>query len=255
MRAQVIAASGSLASFIASVAVPIAFPHVEPWVGYALLAFAGCLAALAVGLWIPHRKGGESGGVTQTSHGPHSPNFGSVGRDVNIYAHPPAQEPTHTMPSWARERGLATYGIHDRKQCPDTPVWWAIHRIAARIGENNSAEGYPDARRQLRQAAREGLEIWGQEQIPPIEMHDVHKHRTVWSPIPATYWQDFMLAITAANEIQEDAPHTCEEASPNTPLGRYWNLRVRKEEINRRWRKPEPPPSIPSIKTGWSKGK
>jgi hypothetical protein len=241
---RVASATGGVVGFIGSVwpdkvkaVIGNGIP-VQP-ISIALLAFAAIYFVL---LWLlkpGESSSGSAGGTTVTTHGPNSPGIGSVARDVHIHNHPqPAASP---MPSWARERGLATYGINE-KPSPDTPVWFAIHRIAARIGENNSAEGFPAARRQLRQAALNGdVPIWGQEQIQPLEMHDLNKYRDVLSRVPEGYWNDYRLNETAADEGGENAPHTEDERQPNSMMGRYWNLRLRKRDIDRTWRKPPKP--------------
>jgi len=93
MRPQAITALGSGASLLASIAVPIAFPDVQPWVGYGLLIAAAVFAALAIGLSWPRRvDGGQAQRILQETRG-HGAHAISAGRDVHVHAAPIAEQP------------------------------------------------------------------------------------------------------------------------------------------------------------------
>jgi hypothetical protein len=229
MRAQVIAAAGSGASFIASVAVPIAFPNAEPWVGYSLLAFAACLAALAFGLWWPHRKAvGEAS--SQTSHGDGAHNIGTVHGNVTIGAPvaPAAETSEEQRASYAR--------IAARHHCPETPIFEAAAYLL-RLGRSRN-----EVRLLLQQAfSDDRLSVWGRPETPPRHMQDPRIPGETWKPIQPSYWDEFRLTDVIF-DANEDHPQT--EARPHVMkdlLRRHWALRVSADQVKSEWPEPEPP--------------
>lgn len=248
MRKKVASGITGVCMAIATTVVTMIWPTINPQLGAALLALCGIGFVIAGILWFWPGKNGEAGfGTTVTTQGSNSPGFGTVHGNVTITngASQPLESQLSTVRSLSdRAERLAQQYSHGQRGCPEVAIWWALHRIAARIGETNSADGFPEARRQLRQAALSGqVEVWGQQQIDPTAIADINRHRDVWSPVPAGYWNDYKLSESASNRSQQDAPHTEDERQPNTMLGRYWNLKIHKNEINRRWPKPPQPAS------------
>lgn len=127
-----------------------------------------------------------------------------------------------------------------RRRCPELAIGQALHQIAANLGDANEENGFPEVRRQFRQYALEGrLDVWGQRQIRPI--HLKHNQRSdVWSRIDSSHWESHGLHQRAASLLGEDMPHT-ENEELGRISGRYWNLRVRPDEIRRLWPNPTPP--------------
>ena len=82
MRGRAASLVGTASSLLAGIAVPIAFPHVEPWVGQYLLLAAAFLFALTIGLWWPHKNDVSGLRGTQTTFGPSSPAIGVMHGDV-----------------------------------------------------------------------------------------------------------------------------------------------------------------------------
>lgn len=214
-------------------------------VSVVLLAAAVVYFAL---LWLlkPGEKDGEAG-PSQTSHGPHSPNYGTVqGNVINQYGpiapalqerktdhwRGPRLQDRGSRPSTAeRMLGMAR---PRRDQCPETPIWEALCIIADRIGDKDAGDGYPQARVQFRQAALEGrVEVWGQKDIPPAHMQD-ERRREVWSCVDPEHWEEYKLARAAGIEACQERPHTKEEEIGRHG-GRYWNLKVHRDDIMRRW--------------------
>ena len=87
MHSAIVSACFSAALFIGGFALPIVFPHIEPWVAKYMLWLAAMLLVLAGGIWLWGLRRSDNGGhvVTQTSNGPHSPNLnGTFHGDVTI---------------------------------------------------------------------------------------------------------------------------------------------------------------------------
>lgn len=146
--------------------------------------------------------------------------------------------------SQAARSGLATR--FDEPEEPETPIWVALEKIAGRIGDGNSEEGFPKARQQLRQAALNGrVTLWGREQINPQSIQD-NRHRDVSAPIPKVYWNDYRINREAAAEANENEAHTEYEDLPSSLKGRYWRIRAYLKEINDRWQQPEEPILYPA---------
>lgn len=245
---------------------------VQP-IGIALLAASVIYFAL---LWLlKPGEGNEGGGTTITTSGPNSPGFGSVGGNVTITHHhaPAATQPvksphgssrytSENLDALARVMRAGPYrgnlengdltGLlrrpsaadivlrrmrEQRGRCPEMPIWQALHKIAGRIGDTDEENGFPEAQRQFRQAALEGrVDVWGQQDIPPAHMTD-ERHRDVWTRIEADHWNEYKLARAASFEALQERPHTKEEELGRHG-GRYWNLKVRPEDIRHRWPKP-----------------
>ena len=230
-------------------------------ISIALLALSAVYFLL---LWLlkpGERKGGDAGGNSITTGGPNSPGFGTVHGNVTIHAAPAATQERKNLHGSALldpltlrrleramrggpSRGSRAQAIADqiareqRQRCPEMPVWEALHQIAQRIGDTDEENGFPDARRQFRQAALEGrVDVWGQQDIPPAHMSD-ERHREVWTRIESDHWAEYKLTRAATIEACQERPHTKEEEFGRHG-GRYWNLKVRPEEIRRRW--PEQP--------------
>lgn len=75
--------------------MPIAFPNIDPKIAEYLLWLAAGLLILAFLLWLWGFRGGNSGdGVTQTTHGPSSPNVqGNFHGPVTFNSPPPEPSP------------------------------------------------------------------------------------------------------------------------------------------------------------------
>jgi hypothetical protein len=206
----------------------------------------------------------------QTTHGSQSPNYGRVEGGVHNYYGPPnpaeKQERKSPYGLGARivdgdtGRALAQMLESDdlshllrrpntaevvlrkmreqRQRCPEMPIHIALHWIATRIGDKDKANGFPKARQQFRQRAREGqVDAWGQRQIPPQHMQD-NRRKGVWSPIDPDHWEDHALHPRAANKDAQEEPHT-EEEETGRISDRYWSLKVHEDDINHRWPKPQ----------------
>ena len=94
MRPAVVSGCSAAALAIGGWALPIVFPHVEPWVAKYMLWFAVFLLAGAVALWLLGlRKPTTDGTISQTSLGPQSPNIGPTGGNVTINYGPPVEPP------------------------------------------------------------------------------------------------------------------------------------------------------------------
>lgn len=139
MRFSAASAIGSGASLIASIAVPIAFPHLDPWIGRWLLILAAALGALALGLYLARRKGGDGdNGTSQLSTGPNSPNMaGTFNAPVtqNFHAAPPPpavryppRSPYGSAKSAAPPRPIA-FGVY-----PDMTLAEVVSRLLDKQG-------------------------------------------------------------------------------------------------------------------------
>lgn len=262
MRISTAAGVGSVASLLAGVGVPIAFPDAQPWIGQALLLGAGLLLALVVGLWWPRKNNDEGSGTTQTTHGAHSPIFRDVHGSVTINPTPAATQPAKSPhgSGW-NERSLAGLervmrggferrsraqalvertAREERQRCPEMPIWQAVQHVASVIGDSDKENCYPEARSQIRQAALEQrIDVWGKHEIVPDHMAAPLRSRKVWKAIEPSYWEDYEIAAYAADPSTDDQPHTqMEEFFSGGSFNRYWSLRVRKHQVEGRWRRP-----------------
>jgi hypothetical protein len=84
MRIKGATLAGAGVSALVGIGVPIAFPDVQPWVGYCLLAFAACLAFLSLGMALPRWMGGGEAGVSSETVGTKiaGDSFGSTSADT-----------------------------------------------------------------------------------------------------------------------------------------------------------------------------
>jgi hypothetical protein len=253
MRISTVAGIGSAASLLAGIGVPIAFQHVQPWVGQYLLIAAGFLFALMLGLWWAHKhKDTEGGGTTVATGGPDSPGFGIVHGNVTFNARALSRHPTDGVPLPTTRRR------EEDERCPEMPIWKAIQHVSRIIGENDSTS-YPRSRQAIRQAALEGqLVVWGRKEIPPAHLKAPQGASSVRSKIAPEYWHDYELTSYATVERFEDddnREHTWNEGFRREIGGRYWGLRVRAKTVKRLWQeppRPTPPPTIPPLATGWN---
>jgi hypothetical protein len=119
-------------------------------------------------------------------------------------------------------------------------IWKAVERVARVIGETDTADSFPQARQQIRQAAADGrIDVWGQKDIPPAHYQD-DRHSTIWTPIEADYWHDHELNPMATVERFDNTAHTWREDLHSLHGDRYWSFRVRERQIKARWRDPKP---------------
>jgi hypothetical protein len=124
------------------------------------------------------------------------------------------------------------------------PIWKAVQLAAEVVQDHDDNKCYPEARRQLRQAALEGrIDVWGQKEIPPRHLND-EGHSVVWSKIEPSYWHDYDLSPLSTGELYEDRDHTWKEGDIVSKGNRYWNLKVRKKDIESLFwgRLPKPKP-------------
>lgn len=132
------------------------------------------------------------------------------------------------------------------KRCPEMPMWKAVEYVRGVIGDDNLHGCYSEARRQIRQAALENrLEIWGRKEIPPVTMSTPLGASGAWSKIEPDYWNQYELSSLAVGEHFEQRDHTWNEAFKNEVGQRYWELRVRKAQVERLWRKDNPEARVP----------
>lgn len=172
-----------------------------------------------------------------TTHGPQSHNI-SAQRDVHI---------THAAPAAVQEPkspcGSARLPEPSRKprRCPEMPMWKAVEYVSSIIGDTDEQHCYPEARRLIRQAARdERIEVWGRKGLLPEHMNAPLRCSDIWTPIEAGYWDDFKLNPLATGQLFEDREHTDAEPHVRSGIlsGQYWNLRVSESDFHNEWRKP-----------------
>lgn len=239
MRISTAAGVGSVASLLAGIGVPIAFPHVEPWVGQYLLIAAGLLFALALGLWL---KGGSNGAVTVSTTGPHSPAIGSVARDLNIHHHaPPSRE--HISPHGPQTPSLRLQGRADQ---PSLSVADALELIQQAIGTGR------DAWLELRQAARDDeIGVWGRPETTGPEIGGRRRFGEMRELIEPFYWQKWRIVRDLAKLREIDEPQTEPEFGDHT-YDSYTNITVSRDEIEGKWLKP--PPTRQARRTNYGPG-
>ncbi len=128
------------------------------------------------------------------------------------------------------------------KRCPELPIWEAVEYVRQVIGDDDFQNCYPEARRQMRQAALEDrLEIWGRKEIPPITLSTPLGGSGAWSRIEPSYWAEHELNSLAIGQLFQEREHTWEEAFKNKIGHRYWELKVRRAQIERLWSVKQPP--------------
>lgn len=234
MRISAASAIGSGASLVAGIAVPIAFPHLDPSIGRWLLVLAVALAALALGLWFPQRKGSAEGGTTVTTTGPHSPGIGSA-RDVHIYNHPPAaalQELKQAVSPGPRLPRLSSPNPERDTPFADALMFASTGSWTASI-DHVDPELWQERKRDIEELAADGkLSVWGKRFVdsPVADMID-----RVYEPIPAEFWRDGTV-----NWLQ--LPHgraETEERDWHHPLDKHYHeLMVSRAEVEARWPAP-----------------
>lgn len=254
MRPAIISGFSAVAFAIGGWAVPLVFPQVDPQIAKWMLGFAVTLLLIALLLWFrglkqPEQK--EQYGLNQITDGNQSPAIGSIGGDAHLYF---GGQPEPNLPSGSRggtdeslaglERAMS--GVNKLEQsrrasCPIFPMWEAVMHVASVVKDVDETACYPIARREIRQAARDGrIEIWGRPTIPLTRLAQLPQPKEIWEPIGSEYWSDFKLNSMAVGEIWQEHPHT--EAEAHVTKGRdggmYWTLRVDQRDIERTWRKP-----------------
>jgi hypothetical protein len=128
------------------------------------------------------------------------------------------------------------------KRCPEMPIWEAVEYVRQVIGDDDFQNCYPEARRQIRQAALEDrLEIWGRKEIPPNTYDTPLGASRAWSKIEPNYWTQHELSSLAIGQLFQEREHTWEEAFKNKIGDRYWELKVRQPQLDRIWRVKQPP--------------
>jgi hypothetical protein len=122
------------------------------------------------------------------------------------------------------------------KRCPELPMWKAVEHVRNVIGDDDSHGCYPKARAAIRQAALEDrLEIWGRKELPQPYVHARESGSAVWTRIAPDYWHDHELASFAISEVCQNHDHTWVEANILQKGSRYWELKVRKAQVERLW--------------------
>jgi hypothetical protein len=117
------------------------------------------------------------------------------------------------------------------------PIWQAVEHVRAVIGDNDEDNCYPEARREIRQAALgEQIKLVGRRELPPP--HAPGYHSDVWTEVPPKYWKANELNALATGCAYTEHEHTWPE--PFVVHGfknRYWSLKAIRSEIEQRWRK------------------
>lgn len=121
---------------------------------------------------------------------------------------------------------------------PEFPVWKAVAHIAGVVGDQDDSGGYPEARRQFRQAALQGnLEVWGRKPTGQQANRFDWKRSEAWSPIDPLYWRNWGLNERSIRELREADAHT--EADERVITGlvceRYWDLRICENKLLSLW--------------------
>ena len=133
-------------------------------------------------------------------------------------------------------RHLEHVAIESAKRCPEMPIWKAVEYVRQAVGDDDFHDCYPEARRQIRQAALEDrLEVWGRKEVAPAHLTAPQAASSVWTKIQTDYWQEHELASIAISEHADDQAHTWTEGNILKIGDRYWSLRVRQPEVERRW--------------------
>jgi hypothetical protein len=259
-RVTTIAGIAGFGSLLAGVGGPKVIEGLPPWVNIALF---GAGAVLILAAFVSHllsRKEDERSGVNQTSHGSYSPNIYGPVRDVHIHPIPAATQPSRSpyggrirraedrpgrirnnLSSYAEPlvRRLEAEKAAEAKMCPAMPIAKAVEHVRAVIGDTNDGNCYPEARRQIRQAALEGrVEIWGRRQIPLDHMKSPLAGSEVWTSIAPEHWEEYELSAYATDPMFANQPHTQPESWRGTNLTRHWELKVREKQIRRIWKHP-----------------
>lgn len=206
----------------------------DPPVWLPPLILIACLLVLVWSLW--PREDEEApvpaGPVTsQKTYGDGSHNIGQA-RDVHI----------HHAPAATQERKTDHWKIRSEpKRVSNTRIWEAIEWVAKSIGEIDHEHSFPEARRELRQAALDGrIEIFGRKEIAPPHMSAPEACVEVWSAISPGFWNDWRITEMAAGPLHDERPHTAAEEHIRTGLmsGRFWALRVDSTQLSREFPQP-----------------
>lgn len=231
---------------VGSLAQMLADPPFEmPW-----LIFAIAVVILTWSLW-PRAPREESEAepsapsigpnINQRTTGPNSPTFAGPVRDVHIYPSPAAtQERKHPHPQSRSgvRRAVERMIAQEANRCPEWPVWRAVEHVATVVGDADDAHCFPEARRQLRQAAAEGaIRFWGQRDTAASHFKD-DRHNSLWTPIEQDYWRDYKFNAMATGSTAEDQHHTTFEEFAGKRGARYWQVKVDKRAVERYWQRP-----------------
>jgi len=247
MRPQLITAIGSGASLLASVAVPIAFPHIDPLIGKYLLVAALALFALTVGLWWPRRHQ-EHGGFTQSTAGPGAHNI-SAARDVHIHPSPAAiQERKQYSDQGGSKRGYARLEV--MRKCPPMRIAEALAHLLS-LGRSRE-----DARLELQQAFRDNrIVVWGRAEITPPHMSAPFRAQETWQIVPPLYWTEFRLTDEAFSPDERGPQTEAQDHIRKRLLRRYWSMRVHPGQVHEEWPQPTTPGRPPDLgPNGWMAG-
>jgi hypothetical protein len=241
-------AAAQLPSDAGKVAVLLADPPIYlPW-----LIFAACVFVLAWSLWPRDKEPEQDSGATAnqaTTLGTGSHALaGTFNAPIHINPLPAAvQERKYPgrialpkMDIAADEARRLRERQAEAKRCPEMPIAAAVEHVASVVGDIDCENCYPEARRQIRQAAlEERIHVWGKHEIVPDHMQAPLRSRTIWKPIEPAYWENYELAAYSTDPSTDDQPHTqMEEFISGGTFNRYWSLRVRKRQIEQRWHKP-----------------
>lgn len=222
----------------AGIGLPKVIEAMSPQVAYAL-AIIGAVLLLTTFVWSILNKGSAQGdGSTgQTTHGPHSPAFGTVHGGVSInHAAPAATQPLKSPYGTAQHKSPP-------QQVPRGKIWEAVEWVAKAIGDGDHERCFPEARRALRQAALDGrISMFGRKEITPSYMSAPEECVEVWSRIKPDYWNDWRLTEMATGPLHDERPHTAAEPHIRTGLmsGRYWALRVDESQVRNEWPQKSP---------------
>lgn len=214
--------------------VPELVSTLPDWVRYTLVGVGGALIFTSWLWWLLNKGKGDAdeGGVAQTTHGPHSPNYSKVEGGVHNYFAPPpaAPEPVRT----SRPRGYAR--IDAMRRCPEMPISEALAYLTS-LGRSRE-----EARRTLQQAFRDQrMEVWGRAEITPRHLSAPFSAQETWERVHPHYWTEFKLSEEAFDADGEQPQTVAQDHVRKRVLRRYWSLRVSREQLKEEWPAPRPP--------------
>ena len=217
MRAKIVTGCSGIGLAAVSFALPVVFPHVDPWVAKVVLGAGILLIFIAFVLWVSSLGGRASeSGATQTTYGPQSPAIGSVAGDVHLYAqsHPVAVNEPAAPPTQSQRR--------DQRQ-PDLPFTGVLVRLYKKKGGMPEEEGKKqEFLRSINlelgdQTHQKRMAVWGRIHNLPIDrispyslQYGAFDHRnkqftaTGLHAVRSTVWTDLKFCKAEVDEVWPD---------------------------------------------------